>query len=137
MALRPAREVAERAMVITMFAACVLTEGELSKEELQDWLWDTGFVHSISVHEQVFLDATRPAKQSLINLGWRSEGGWALGWTLGWVNDMGPYADDNHEDWFYENIYKGDPKRLADEATLRSESEITAALEDAMQVRQG
>jgi hypothetical protein len=125
--LRPAREVAERAVTLTIVAATALSQGEFTPLMGREMLGTVGLERRLSPAEEAHFQ--QPTGKLEIVLGWRIEAAWMLAWTLGWIDDVGDFESASKEVWFYENIYNGDIPALLDAANLRESREIYSALD--------
>jgi hypothetical protein len=84
--LRPAAEVARRAVVLCAVAA----RGEvLEREKAVGFLEQAGLWQEATPKEQVFLNDPQPGRQDVTQFTWRYESLWVLLWALGHVDDLG------------------------------------------------
>lgn len=86
---RPAREIAERAYVVTVLAARAERNG-LSAAEARQMLTDNGMLDHLTPEEEVFLAQTEPTDHTRAQFSWRYEAVAALLWSLGMLNEL-PY----------------------------------------------
>lgn len=127
--LRPAREVAERAMALTVVAASAMSSGEFTGAMVHEWLNEFGIGHALTPRESAFLADQNPKERDLIDCSWRIESAWTLAWALNWADQLGPFEEADREPWFYDNVFMADGEKLLREANLRPEPEIHAELD--------
>jgi hypothetical protein len=94
--VRPAAEVACRAVALGGFVAAALDPG--SRRSVIAWLEREGLREKSSPVEQGFLRAVRPEKTDLVRFTRHVERLWALGWALRRIEDLGaPLGPCDHD----------------------------------------
>ncbi|MBW4697842.1 MAG: DUF4272 domain-containing protein [Aphanocapsa lilacina HA4352-LM1] len=84
--LRPAREVAERALAL--FAIAARAEG-LDQAAAIQFLEERGLWMAATCEEQTFLLDPEPDEQDRLQFVWRYESLWVLLWALGYIDPLG------------------------------------------------
>ena len=125
--LKPAKEIAERAICLVMVADIALGH---DAEDLKNALIESKFFHYLSP-EEIDLFNGKVKKKKKNNLAWRIEAAYALYWCLGCFETL----PDPLQETQLDNIYALTPGQSADwqtfcdNATLRSKQEIGSMLD--------
>jgi hypothetical protein len=128
--LRPAREVALRAMslfLVAVRAEIVVSRRGPSIEELKD-RFPLGAA-SLSPVEAEFLAEAEPDEKQIPPFSWRYESLLALQWALGMTPELSSAAKTCDVPSLARRMIKADSERFAEDAALRPTSEILDALD--------
>jgi Domain of unknown function (DUF4272) len=125
--LRPAGEVARRAMVLRVVADCAKSKPNRTGVAL---LWKLGLWENATNREQQFLLSDAPDEREAVALAWRHESLWALLWAMGYVNPLGPPATMmRQQNRIRAAMSKSEPQEMIDHSLLRVESDILNELD--------
>jgi hypothetical protein len=91
--IRSPHEVARRALVL--FATTGVAFGA-DRDEVSEWLTETGLWPDLSPIERAFLEDPSPSEKDIVYRGWDSECLFVLAWALGHVARL-PAADEQCE----------------------------------------
>jgi hypothetical protein len=124
--LRPAQEVAERALILEAIGETSSGGAVFDSEMALEWIRATGIEHALTPDEREYLEKARDPDQELA-MSWRCEAAWALAWALGWTDDLGGFHSDPHYEFVKGTVMEPDGLKWLGEPKLRSEEEIGQA----------
>jgi Domain of unknown function (DUF4272) len=130
--LRSAKEITIRCIIINEILFIV--HGGATGEQIQDLLKSWGLMDFVTNSEKIFLSKENHSQIELDKTSWKRESLFALLWTLGEVENL---SEPNTESDIPSEVFlklESNPLSWINEATLRSEYEISKAAEDIYQI---